>query len=329
MSLKYKLGIYIINKGPKAMDVRIRNELSTPEVRNNVSSSNGLDLLEGKTKNQLLKIILDMEKLCFGEGAGEEEEAKRIDGILKKGNDTEAVFLVQVFANEDIVDGGMATLQLANWEPPSRGKLKQFWVNEVCRGITKDNRTNIKEKYPGAKSPAPIVLNMLHEYLFNVRFPRAEVLAAEGAADLSKKLRKKPGVNLMVAHIRNNQGILEPNLRLQNYYEKIGYNVTDERQVLPGVPDHPFNFMRLDPPHRGGRRKNTRKHRRKNKRVTQSIKKKGGSYGELSESALKRMSSYARREKTRRAKLRKLRWSKGLTRRGKPRKRTKSKKLVI
>ena len=73
--------------------------------------------------------------------------------------------------------------------------------------------------------------------------------------------------------------------------------------------------------------KNTRKHRRKNRRVTQSRKKKGGSYGELSESALKRMSSYARREKTRRAKLRKLRWSKGLTRRGKPRKRTKSKKI--
>ena len=75
--------------------------------------------------------------------------------------------------------------------------------------------------------------------------------------------------------------------------------------------------------------KNTRKHRRirKNKKIARSRKKKGGSYGELSETALKRMYSYAKQEKRRRAKLIKLRHSKGLTRRGKPRKRTKSKKI--
>ena len=44
--------------------------------------------------------------------------------------------------------------------------------------------------------------------------------------------------------------------------------------------------------------------------------KKGGSYGELSESTLKKMASYARREKKRRAKLIKLRHAKGLTEKG-------------
>ena len=94
---------------------------------------------------------------------------------------------------------------------------------------------------------------------------------------------------------------------------------------------------------RGGKRK-TRKHRKKKTRKTKSWcrqwcckcdntkkcktwkckckrktrNKKGGSYGELSESTLKKMASYARREKKRRAKLIKLRHAKGLTRRGKP-----------
>lgn len=54
----------------------------------------------------------------------------------------------------------------------------------------------------------------------------------------------------------------------------------------------------------------------KSKRKTRN--KKGGSYGELSESTLKKMTSYATREKKRRAKLIKLRHAKGLTRRGKP-----------
>ena len=93
----------------------------------------------------------------------------------------------------------------------------------------------------------------------------------------------------------------------------------------------------------GGKRK-TRKHRKKKTRKTKSWcrqwcckcdntkkcktwkckckrktrNKKGGSYGELSESTLKKMASYARREKKRRAKLIKLRHAKGLTRRGKP-----------
>tara|TARA_B100000902_G_scaffold138744_1_gene136884 strand:- start:321 stop:1349 length:1029 start_codon:yes stop_codon:yes gene_type:complete len=335
MSLNYKLGIYIINKkSPNglsaaekahaantqthqdAMETVIPNELV--DVNIVIPSSDGKELLEGKTKNQLLEIILKMEELCFysanpyyqGEYTDDERigEAFRItDEILIEGNNTEALFLVQVFKAEKIIDSGMATLQFANQE--GEGGTRRFWVNEVCRGVTSENKTRIKSEHPGSPSPVNIAMDMLHQYLKNIRF---NIPNKEDYTNISEKERGNPTVNLMVKHTTD--GLHK---RLQNYYyQKYGYEVSHENQ-------NGYNFMRKRLG--GGRRKKTRKHRRKNKRATRSGKKKGGSYGELSESALKRMSSYARREKTRRAKLRKLRWSKGLTRRGKPRKRTKSK----
>ena len=75
------------------------------------------------------------------------------------------------------------------------------------------------------------------------------------------------------------------NTQLQNYYiNKYDYKLRQENQGG-------YNFMRKILG--GGRGKKTRKHRRKNKRATQSMKKKHAK----------------------------------LTRRGKPRKRTKSKKI--
>ena len=89
-------------------------------------------------------------------------------------------------------------------------------------------------------------------------------------------------------------------------------------------------YMAQPNPQGGIVKKKTRKHRQKRQthkhKHKHKHKKKGGSYGELSESSLKRMASYAKRDKKRRAKLIKLRHAKGLTRRGKPRKGTKSKR---
>lgn len=52
----------------------------------------------------------------------------------------------------------------------------------------------------------------------------------------------------------------------------------------------------------------------------------GGSYGDLTRSGMKRASRYARADRTRRRKLMRQRWAKGLTRRGKPRRGTKKHK---
>ena len=309
MSLNYKLGIYIINKkSPKglasaerahakntekhqmAMETVIPNELVNDVVNIVIPSSDGKELLEGKTKNQLLEIILDMEKLCFysanphyqGEYTVNErrEEAFRITkDILVEGNDTEALFLVQVFEGEEIIDSGMATLQFAN-QDGDRG-TKRFWVNEVCRGVTSENKARIKREHPGSPSPVNIAMDMLHQYLKNIRF---NIPNKKDYNDISMRERRKPTVNLMVQHRPDGQ----PNTQLQDYYtKKYGYDVSVENQGN-------YNFMRKTLG--GGRRKKTRKHRRKSKRATQSGKKK------------------------RRAKL---------TRRGKPRKHTKSKKIGV
>ena len=114
-------------------------------------------------------------------------------------------------------------------------------------------------EYPGSPSPVKIAMDMLHQYLKNVRF---NIPNKEDYNNISKAERGTPSANLMVKHRPDGQH----NTQLQKYYiNKYDYKISQENQGN-------YNFMRKTLG--GGRRKKTRKHRRKNKRATQSRKKK-------------------------------------------------------
>ena len=314
-----------------------------PELRN----------MDPHTKSDLVDIVLKMEKICFKEDDEEGETRRLEEQVFSDGNDTELLFLVLIRREDDpntIIDGGMATVQYAK-----HTDRKRLWINEVCRASTRSSRENWSDelqRFSKMINPVTLTFNILHQYLEKIRIPSSPVLKQFPSSSLMVEKLLVPGASEKTT-----------NINLVNYYttKQKYYTVSEDsdytymqRDYQSGLPGGGILKLK-NPPRRcvAGGKKKTRKHKKTRSKKTKSWcrqwcckcdktrkcktwkckckrknrTKKGGSYGELSESALKRMSSYARREKTRRAKQRKLRWSKGLTRRGKPRKHIKSKKI--
>ena len=335
----------------------LQNQLSESSVKKKINLPTLPELrnMDEKSKSDLVDIVLKMEKICFKEEGNQQAIAERetrrlVESVFSAGNDTELLFLVLIRGEDDpntIIDGGMATVQYAN-----HTDRKRLWINEVCRASTRSSRENWSDdlqSFSKMINPVTLTFNILHQYLEKIRIPNKNKEFTS-----SRFLKQFPSSSLMVEKLLNEEyAAVKPakkkrkrNTKLEDYYNtKYDYHPVGEDKHYTYM-EKPLKKTRV-----AGGKKKTRKHKKTRPKKTKSWcrqwcckcdktrkcktwkckckrknrTKKGGSYGELSKSALKKMASYARREKTRRAKQRKLRWSKGLTRRGKPRYKRKTK----
>ena len=193
--------VYVINHG-----TLVAHKQSMPQ--------HTCDLLPSQLSvNDLAKLLVIMQKICFHDENIGDENLQRIIDILSSKHDKTVAIVLSLADFEDETDyqtfrdGGSATVQLSN-----QGFLRyqQPFVNEVCRSKLTDRTSSI--------SPVAAVMNMIDLYV------------------QTKIMKTRKTVDGVYLYIEKNPDHGSPDFLLK-YYAKYGYSVLSHE-------DNEFYYMR-------------------------------------------------------------------------------------